>query len=280
MALNRLGSDIEGDKLSEWKGVIGKISDALHEHQLVAAILAAWVAQSACWGGGWNTAATPVNTPVDPFPTSFSVSSIVSNQDTNTLSFLWDCSDWDWLTPWSCKVWLTRNVPWAVPIYNNTVPSLGLNHEQWTINATTLSDWTSANTSIWPIMLHLRADVYNALINNNQFAFKDVLVIPPVLNLTVTWNWWNLRWDVFLVWVNYTQFSINGVKLDLSWSTDNWTIVNYKFTSDLWWVLPNLNSPIFNLSWAWKLNQIETITSELTDDKWLITTSTIKIFWD
>lgn len=102
----------------------------------------------------------------------------------------------------------------------------------------------------------------------------------PTLDLDVTWVWWDFRWDVYNVWVDYTQYSSDSINIDVSWSTDDWTVDNLEITSDLRGSLHNSSVLNKQFDWDWLWSQIETLTITITDNWWFSTIETIKIAWD
>lgn len=103
----------------------------------------------------------------------------------------------------------------------------------------------------------------------------------PTLNLNVTWDGWNLRWNVYSIpWVDYTQHSSAWVILDSSWSTDDWSIVNYKVVSSVNGTLYDWANSSYTSAGTWLYDTIETLTIEITDNLWLKTTKAIKVFWE
>lgn len=65
----------------------------------------------------------------------------------------------------------------------------------------------------------------------------------------------------------------------MSWSSDDWEIVNLKITSDLSWEIYNW---ILSTVQIWRQNSwtIENLTIEIEDDKWGKTTETKRIARD
>ena len=80
-------------------------------------------------------------------------------------------------------------------------------------------------------------------------------------------------------WADYTLDNLRTLRIDVSNSTDNWTINNFKIESDLRWELVNGTNLNHDIIW-WTEWSVETLTLTLTDDEGLDTINTKIIVWE